>query len=129
MVFARSGVGVLELINQLGSAFYGPVLAVFVLGVLTSGATARGVLAGLAVGLATNLALARLASSLSWLWWNPLGFLAATAVALAARRGPIGLRWPRLPRGAALLLTAGFVLMLAILAALPAALRGALAVR
>ena len=32
LVFARSGSGVLETINQVGSAFYGPVLAVFVLG-------------------------------------------------------------------------------------------------
>jgi len=31
---SRSGAGILEIINQIGSAFYGPVLAVFLLGVL-----------------------------------------------------------------------------------------------
>lgn len=31
LAFAQSGAGVIELVNQVGSAFYGPILAVFVL--------------------------------------------------------------------------------------------------
>ena len=37
MAFARTGTGVLELVNLIGSAFYGPILAVFVLGMLDPG--------------------------------------------------------------------------------------------
>ena len=37
---------------MVGSAFYGPVLAVFVLGVLAPGVTGAAALAGLAAGLA-----------------------------------------------------------------------------
>ena len=93
IAFARSGSGVLVLVNQIGSAFYGPILSVFVLGVLTRGATGAGVIAGLGSGLLANLMLARLAPGLSWLWWNPIGFLVASAVALLVSWRPIG--WVR----------------------------------
>jgi Na+/proline symporter len=58
LIVAESGALVLETINQIGSAFYGPVLAVFVLGVLAPRVTQRGVLGGLAAGLIGNAALA-----------------------------------------------------------------------
>ncbi|MGH7546881.1 MAG: sodium:solute symporter family transporter [Gemmatimonadales bacterium] len=119
MLFARTGAGVLELVNQVGSAFYGPVLAVFSLGALTRGTTSRGALLGLAAGLGTNLVLARFAPGVSWLWWNPAGFLATVSVALALRDGPLGLRWPGWPGRETRWLVAAFVSMLALLAALP----------
>jgi SSS family solute:Na+ symporter len=115
LVFARSGSGVLEMINQIGSAFYGPVLAVFALGVFAPRLTGNAALLGLVAGLITNLALARLAPGVSWLWWNPAGFFSACIVALsAARVAPHrGLtRWPRYESAA---LVGAFVLMLAIL--------------
>lgn len=115
LVFARSGSGVLETINQVGSAFYGPVLAVFVLGVLAPRLHGNAALIGLVVGLVANLALARFAPGVSWLWWNPFGFFSATGVALAVGRiapQPVFARWPR--RETALLIGA-FVVMLAIL--------------
>jgi Na+/proline symporter len=119
MVFARSGAGVLELVNMVGSAFYGPVLAVFVLGVLAPGVTGAGALAGLAAGLAGNLLLASLAPAVPWLWWNPAGFLVAAVVALAA--GKAGFRWEaRWERRESLLLLGAFALMVAVLALLPA---------
>jgi SSS family transporter len=118
-LFARTGAGVLELVNQVGSAFYGPVLAVFVLGALTRGVTGRGALLGLAAGLGTNLLLAWFAPGVSWLWWNPAGFLAAAGVALALRDGAVGFRWPGWPRGETRWLVGAFVAMLALLAALP----------
>jgi SSS family solute:Na+ symporter len=119
LAFARSQSGVLELINQVGSAFYGPVLAVFVLGVVAPAVGSRAVLTGMAAGLAGNLALARLAPGVSWLWWNPAGFLVAalTAVVLSGAR-PLVARdmWPG--REATILGTA-FVIMLLALALLP----------
>ena len=119
MVFARSGAGVLELVNMVGSAFYGPVLAVFVLGVLAPGVTGAGALVGLAAGLAGNLALAWLAPAVPWLWWNPTGFLVAAVAALAV--GKADFRWEaRWERRESLLLLGAFALMVAVLAVLPA---------
>jgi SSS family solute:Na+ symporter len=86
--FARAEKGVLELVNQVGSAFYGPVLAVFVLGALFPRVRQRDALAGLGLGLGVNLALARLAPGVSWLWWNPAGFLSATLAALVLAGRP-----------------------------------------
>ena len=116
LAFARTGSGVLELINQVGSAFYGPVLAVFALGILAP-TLRRGsaVLAGLGAGLLANLALARLAPGVSWLWWNPAGFFVTCTVALAV--GQIAPRFEIMhwPRGEARVLIGAFLLMLAIL--------------
>ncbi len=110
----------IELVNQIGSAFYGPVLAVFALGVLAPRVSAHGALARLAAGFGGNWLIAACAPGVSWLWWNPAGFAIAVAVALAwSRTGmtvSLSLRpWSR--RETALLLGA-FVGMLAILVAL-----------
>jgi SSS family transporter len=98
MVCARSGAGVLELVNLIGSAFYGPILAVFILGAMTDAVDGRGAVTGLGAGLLTNLLLSQLMPTLSWLWWNPAGFLAAVGVALVVTPGPVRLvlrTWPR----------------------------------
>jgi SSS family solute:Na+ symporter len=115
MVFARTGAGVLELVNQVGSAFYGPVLAVFVLGALTRRATGASAVTGLVAGLAFNVTLARFAPGVSWLWWNPAGFLVATAVALASGRGPLALTWPGWPRRETRWLVGAFGVLLLVL--------------
>ncbi len=115
LIFARSQSGVLVLVNQVGSAFYGPVLAVFVLGVVAPAVGSRSVLTGMATGLAGNLALAGLAPGVSWLWWNPAGFLVAALTALAVSHArPMLARavWPR-PEGA-ILGTAFLVMLLAL---------------
>ncbi|MGE0453466.1 MAG: sodium/solute symporter [Vicinamibacteria bacterium] len=128
LAFARSGAGVIELVNQVGSAFYGPVLAVFALGVLAPRVGGREAVAGLAAGFLANLLLARLAPGVSWLWWNPAGAATAGAVALtlAATRTPALARQlapasqtPAPIREIALLVGA-FLLMLASLAAVSA---------
>jgi len=119
MAFARSGAGVLELVNLVGSAFYGPVLAVFVVGILVPGVRGREAVIGLIVGLAANLALAKLAPGVSWLWWNPAGFVATAAIALAVGRAPLTFFRPAWPRRPVAVLVGAFALMLAILAALP----------
>jgi SSS family transporter len=116
LAFARTGGGVLELINQVGSAFYGPVLAVFTLGVLTPGLR-RGaaVLAGLVAGLVANLLLARFAPGVSWLWWNPAGFLVTCAVALVLGRIAPRFELVRWPQREARVLIGAFLVMLAVL--------------
>ena len=118
LAFARSGSGVLELINQVGSAFYGPVLAVFALGILVPGVRGYAALVGLLVGLVTNLALSRFAPGVSWLWWNPAGFFAACTAALVVGRAAPRFAleaWPR--REARVLLTAFAVMVLLLVGA------------
>lgn len=124
LAFARAGAGVIEAINQVGSAFYGPILAVFALGVLAPAVDGRGALAGLGTGLLANLLLARLVPEVSWLWWNPAGFGAATLAALlasGARFKPVAIAWPR--RESAVL-GGAFLAMLAVLALLGGAWSG-----
>jgi SSS family solute:Na+ symporter len=120
-MFSRSSSGVLELVNLVGSVFYGPVLGVFTLGVLAPGAGGRQAIAGLLAGLATNLVLSQAAPTVSWLWWNPAGWLATVSVGslLAARPWRLP-RWAA-TRGEAFLLGGGFLAMLALLAAVTAA--------
>jgi SSS family solute:Na+ symporter len=66
---------VLVLVNKVGSAFYGPVLAVFWLGILTKRASESGAITGLVSGVGINILVwCRYGNSVSWLWWNPLGF-------------------------------------------------------
>ena len=115
LFFARSGSGVLELINQVGSAFYGPVLAVFALGILAPRLKGGAVLIGLAAGLVGNLALARFAPGVSWLWWNPAGFCVACGVALASGRVAPRLDLVSWPRRESRILIAAFIVMVAIL--------------
>ena len=115
LVFARSGSGVLELINQIGSAFYGPVLAVFTLGILAPRLTGRAALAGLIAGLVANFALARYAPGVSWLWWNPAGFLVACTVALVLGRIAPRLELARWSQRETRILIGAFIVMLVIL--------------
>ncbi len=118
LVFARSGVGVLELINRVGSVFYGPLLAVFVTGGLVAAAGARHAMTGLVLGLAVNVALASFAPGVSWLWWNAAGFATGMVPGLwAARRTGIRVA-SGATRGQARLLVTAFVAMAAILIAL-----------
>jgi len=78
-VFALQMVGgsetVLELVNKIGSAFYGPVLAAFWLGMLTKKANEPGVISGLLLGVGFNIFLWQFyGNEVSWLWWNVFGF-------------------------------------------------------
>ena len=115
LVFARTGSGVLELINQVGSAFYGPVLAVFTLGILAPALRGNAVLTGLVVGLVANLGLARFAPGVSWLWWNPAGFVVTCVTTLAIGRIAPRLELVRWPQREARVLIGAFLVMLAIL--------------
>lgn len=65
---------VIESVNKIGSLINGPLLGVFLLGMLTKRANQVGVLAGLTLGFITNLMLWKWAPNVSWLWWNVIGF-------------------------------------------------------
>lgn len=124
LVFARIGGGVLETINLIGSAIAGPILGVFALGVLAPRLRGDVPLAGLVAGFAGNLALARFAPTVSWLWWNLAGFVLTCGVSLMSARVAPRLAPIRWPRQEVVLLVGAFVLMLAILAGASVGSRG-----
>jgi Na+/proline symporter len=81
---------VIEAINKVGSAFYGPVLATFVLGVLSKRANTRGVVAGVLLGVGFNLALWLTDAPVHWMWWNVFGFLITVSICwIVSRTGPV----------------------------------------
>ena len=73
---------VVEAINKIGSAFYGPILAAFTAGILLPSITATGIKQGIAAGVLLNLGLWLAVPQVSWMWWNACGFLSAILVAL-----------------------------------------------
>jgi len=84
--FSRSGETSIELVNRVGSALYGPVLAVFVLAWRSRRADGWSVVAGAVAGLLANLALAAWAPGVSWLWWNVVGCLVTLVVGVILGR-------------------------------------------
>jgi len=67
---------VIELVNRIGSAFYGPVAGVFALGIFVRSAREIHALSGLAAGFGLNIILwAFFDTTVSWMWWNLGGFL------------------------------------------------------
>lgn len=68
------------LINAIGSLLYGPILATFILGMMTRWAAPRSTKIGVLTGVALNLALWQW-TPVSWLWWNFTGFAATFTVA------------------------------------------------
>ncbi|MFQ6108958.1 MAG: sodium:solute symporter [Candidatus Aminicenantales bacterium] len=65
---------IIESINKIGSAFYGPVFAVFLVGIISKKARPLPAIWGLAAGVGLNLILWLFVPSVSWLWWNAIGF-------------------------------------------------------
>jgi Na+/proline symporter len=65
---------VIVVVNQIGSLFYGSILGVFGLAVLTRRATAPGAFFGLLIGMAT-VSLVSAFTQVHFLWWNVVGAL------------------------------------------------------
>jgi SSS family transporter len=65
---------IIESINKIGSAFYGPVFAVFFAAIIYSKSKSGPAILGLIIGVTTNLILWLFVPSVSWLWWNAIGF-------------------------------------------------------
>ncbi len=71
---------IIESINKIGSAFYGPIFAVFLMGIISKKAKAWPAVIGLGLGVGLNLGLWIFVPSVSWLWWNAIGFLLTSAI-------------------------------------------------
>jgi Na+/proline symporter len=68
-------------VNKFGSYFYGSILGVFGLAVLTRGATAAGAFWGLLAGMATVWVVATY-TAVHFLWYNVVGAVAVFAVGM-----------------------------------------------
>lgn len=77
---------IIEAINKVGSVFYGPVLAIFLLGIHSKKVTARAANTGLLIGVFINTSLWLSGSPIFWFWWNAIGFVSTVLVGYAASR-------------------------------------------
>lgn len=75
----------IEIINRLGSLFYGPVFGVFFLGLVTRTGE-QGAIVGLLAGVGLNFLISSTAPGVSWLWWNLTGFAACVGAGVLAGR-------------------------------------------
>jgi len=74
LYIANSSETVVELVNKIGSAFYGPIAAVFGLGLLSNKIKQKPAIIALFSGVFINIWLWMFFKSVSWLWWNVTGF-------------------------------------------------------
>jgi SSS family solute:Na+ symporter len=94
MYSANQG-SLVEVVNRYGSIFYGSLLGVFMLAILTRRATARGAFWGVIAGMAVVLTVAfsPWTRDVAFLWHNPIGALAVFVVGMiisALDRSPAG---------------------------------------
>jgi Na+/proline symporter len=71
----------IEVVNRFGSYFYGSILGVFGLAVLTPRATARGAFYGLMAGMGTVFLVSEY-SAVAFLWYNVVGAVTVFVVGL-----------------------------------------------
>ncbi len=83
--FAVGGIAdtVIEAINKIGSVFYGPVLAAFLLAILSKRTHALGVNIGIVTGVLVNVVLWLFVPELFWFWWNAIGTIVTVVVAVS----------------------------------------------
>lgn len=77
---------VIESINKVGSTVYGPILAAFLVGVLSRRATTTAIFVGVLAGVGLNLYLWVAYPGIFWMWWNLFGLLAAVATTWVVSR-------------------------------------------
>ncbi len=77
---------VVEVVNKIGSAFYGPIVATFLVGVLSKRANSIGIFAGIIVGVGLNLILWLFYPEIYWMWWNLIGCVVTAGVTYFASR-------------------------------------------
>ena len=82
-IFAAGQGSLIEVVNRYGSFFYGSILGVFILALLTKRATATGAFVGLAAGMLVVLSVAFGLPWIAFLWHNLIGAVVVVAVGLA----------------------------------------------
>lgn len=74
---------IIEVINKVGSVFYGPILAAFILALLTKKTHALGANTGIVAGVLFNMYLWLYVPEVFWFWWNAIGCIVTMVVAYA----------------------------------------------
>ncbi len=87
---AKPAETVIEGINMIGSVFYGPILAAFLVGLLWKRPAAPDVICGLVAGVGCNVCLwVVCGKQLYWMWWNLFGLMVVFLVtAIVCRLTP-----------------------------------------
>jgi Na+(H+)/acetate symporter ActP len=91
-VYASTLGSLIEVVNRFGSFFYGSILGVFMLAILTRRATGTGAFIGLIAGMSAVAAVAWGRPEISFLWHNVIGALVVFTVGMAislGSRGPV----------------------------------------
>lgn len=84
---------VIEAINKIGSLFYGPILMLFLLAILSKKTTGLGVNIGLLAGVAANIYVWKCEPQIFWFWWNVIGAMVTFMVVHIVRLlHPLALR-------------------------------------
>jgi solute:Na+ symporter, SSS family len=88
-VYASTLGALIEVVNRFGSFFYGSILGVFMLAILTRRATGTGAFVGLLAGMSAVAAVTTLRPDISFLWHNVIGAIVVFAVGLALSARPM----------------------------------------
>ena len=124
---------VIEAINKVGSVFYGPILATFLLAIATKRTHALGANIGIVAGVVLNIYLwLGVGDDLFWFWWNVTGFIATFGLGYVtsilidrkAKAVPIdfSVDWSELKSKETVILLVWFVLIVLVSVNLPAIL-------
>jgi Na+/proline symporter len=81
-VYASSLGSLIEVVNRFGSFFYGSILGVFMLAILTRRTTGTGAFAGLIAGMTSVASVAIFRPDISFLWHNVIGAVVVFSVGL-----------------------------------------------
>ncbi len=82
-IYASSLGSLIEVVNRFGSFFYGSILGVFALAILTRRATGTGAFVGLIAGMGTVASVAFFQPQIAFLWHNVIGAVVVFIVGLA----------------------------------------------
>jgi SSS family transporter len=81
-LFAANQGSLIEVVNRYGSLYYGSLLGVFILAIVTKRATATGAFWGMLAGLAAVLTVAFTMPWIAFLWHNVIGAVVVVFVGL-----------------------------------------------
>jgi solute:Na+ symporter, SSS family len=81
-IYSANQGSLIEVVNRYGSLYYGSLLGVFILAILTKKATARGAFWGMVAGVAVVLLVAFQLPWIEFLWHNVIGAVVVVVVGL-----------------------------------------------
>tara|TARA_B100001996_G_scaffold146990_1_gene111983 strand:+ start:1407 stop:3008 length:1602 start_codon:yes stop_codon:yes gene_type:complete len=73
---------VIEVINKIGSVFYGPILGAFILAIMTKNTHALGANIGIVFGVVLNIYLWLYVPEIFWFWWNAIGCFTTVSIGI-----------------------------------------------